>query len=71
MINEVTEKVSQHRAVEADEQVVRAKATAAVDDLIDAPVQTFTPLLAENAVLSDLHARKARRSTEDGSDQPR
>jgi hypothetical protein len=59
VINEVTEKVTQRRAVDVDDVVVRDKAAEAVDELLDAPVQTFAPLLAENAVLSDLHAAKS------------
>lgn len=51
----VSQKVSQRGSVDADEGVVRAKAEEAVDGLSDARVQSFVPLLAENAVLTDLH----------------
>lgn len=54
-IDEVTGKVMQHPSIDAEEDVVRAKATAAVDELIDAPLQNFTTVLAENTVMSDLH----------------
>ena len=54
LVDEVTAKVTARRAVDEDEQLVRQKAEEAVDGLIDAPVQSFVPLLAENEVVSDL-----------------
>lgn len=65
IIDEVVYKVEQTHSVEADHDVVHEKATAAVDDLLDEPVQTFVPLLAENTVVSQLH----RETTEE--DDPR
>ncbi len=55
IVEEVTEKVTQRPAIDADKETVQAKTEKAVDGLIDAPLQTFTSLLAENEVLSDLH----------------
>jgi hypothetical protein len=54
LVDEVTANVTQRHSTGADEQVVREKAEQAVDELIDAPVQSFVPLLAENEVVSDL-----------------
>lgn len=56
VIDEVTDKVVSRNATTADESEVRPMAEEAVDELLDQPVQTFTPLLAENSVLSELHA---------------
>lgn len=56
MIDEVTDKVMSRSGTTADESRVRPMAEEAVDDLLDQPVQTFTPLLAENSVLTELHA---------------
>lgn len=55
IVDEVVYKVEQTHSVEADHDVVREKAAEAVDDLLDEPVQTFVPLLAENTVVSQLH----------------
>ncbi len=56
VVDEVTDKVVNRSGTTADEAEVRPMAEEAVDDLIDQPVQTFTPLLAENLVLTGLHA---------------
>lgn len=58
-IDEVTDKVMQHPSIDVDEDVVRDKATNAVDELLDAPLQTFTTVLAENTVMSDLYRERA------------
>ena len=55
IVDEVVSKVEQTHSVGADPDVVREKASDAVDDLLDEPVQTFVPLLAENSVVSQLH----------------
>lgn len=54
IVAEVVEKIRRRRAPDVDEEFVRAKAEEAVDELLGAPVQTYTPLLAENAVLNQL-----------------
>lgn len=54
VVGEVTDKVAQRQSTPDDEELIEAKAGAAVDGLIDEPVQTFTPLLAENEVVTDL-----------------
>lgn len=56
VVDEVTRKVVSRAGTTADESEVRPMAEEAVDDLLDQPVQTFTPLLAENSVLTQLHA---------------
>ena len=56
VVDEVTEKVVQRGSTPDEEAVVRPRAEEAVDDLLEAPVQTFTPLLAENAVVTGLLA---------------
>ena len=56
IVDEAVEKVMDKPGVTADEARVRELAEEAVDGLIDQPVQTFTPLLAENEVLTTLHA---------------
>ncbi len=55
VVDEVTDKVLHRPATEAPEDEVRDMSEDAVDGLIEAPVQTFTPLLAENEVVSRLH----------------
>lgn len=55
VVDEVVEKVTQRPSIDADRDEVRTRANRAVDELMDAPVQTFTPLLAENTVVSELH----------------
>ncbi|QWC86371.1 hypothetical protein KLP28_06700 [Nocardioidaceae bacterium] len=56
IVDEAVEKVMDKPGVTAEEGRVRDLAREAVDELIDQPVQTFTPLLAENEVLTELHA---------------
>jgi hypothetical protein len=56
VVDEVVDKVQQRQAIDQDPAVVRAHAEDAVDSLIDEPVQTFTPLLAENQVANELIA---------------
>jgi type IV secretory pathway TrbF-like protein len=56
VVDEVVDKVQQHRSIDQDPELVRARVEDAVDDLLDKPVQTFTPLLAENQVVSELTA---------------
>ena len=65
VVDEVVEKVLQHRSIDQDPEVVRARAEDAVDDLIDKPVQTFTPLLAENQVVSELTADRPAADEQD------
>ena len=55
VVDEVTDTVMHKPSVEAGEPEVRQRAEDAVDELLDAPVQTFAPLLAENDVVSELH----------------
>ena len=55
IIDEATAAVMDKPGVTASEPEVRELAGDAVDGLIDQPVQTFTPLLAENEVLTQLH----------------
>lgn len=55
VVDEVTDKVMQKPSISADESEVRERAEEAVDDVLDAPVQTFAPLLAENDVVTQLH----------------
>ena len=57
IVDEATRAVLSKPGVTADEQTVRELTALAVDDLIHQPVQTFTPLLAENEVLTQLHRR--------------
>ncbi|WP_435746429.1 hypothetical protein [Nocardioides sp. SYSU DS0663] len=54
VVDEVVDKVSQRQAIDRDEVEVRQRAEEAVDGLIEEPVQTFTPLLAENEVVTGL-----------------
>lgn len=54
VVDEVTDKVTQRQATPDDPEAVRPMAERAVDELVDEPVQTFTPLLAENEVVTDL-----------------
>ncbi len=56
VVDEVTDKVTSREGTQAPESEVRPMAEEAVDELVDQPVQTFTPLLAENTVLTELHA---------------
>ena len=56
VVDEVVEKV-QNRSALDPEVDVRARAEQAVDELLDAPLQTFTPLLAENEVVSSMHVK--------------
>ena len=56
IVDEATRSVMDKPGVTADEARVCELAAEAVDGLIDQPVQTFTPLLAENEVLTTLHA---------------
>jgi hypothetical protein len=56
IVDEVVDKVQHRQSVDHDPEVVRARAEEAVDELIDQPVQTFTALLAENQVTSELLA---------------
>jgi hypothetical protein len=65
VVDEVVEKVQQHRSIDQDPDVVRARAEDAVDDLIDEPVQTFTPLLAENQVINELTADRPAAEDQD------
>jgi|GEM_PF-6075984 len=57
IVDEVTEKVEHKQSVHADSADIRSRSEEAVDQLLDKPVQTFTPLLAENVVTSDLASR--------------
>lgn len=57
LVDEVTAKVIQ-RSGSVDEHFVRAKAAEAVDELADARIQAFTPLLAENSVIKQLSASR-------------
>lgn len=54
VVDEVIDKVAQRQATPDDPEVIRPQAERAVDGLVDEPVQTFTPLLAENEVVSEL-----------------
>ena len=54
LVEEVTAQVTRRHAIEQEEAVVRERAERAVDGLIDAPVQGFVPLLAENEVVTSL-----------------
>jgi hypothetical protein len=54
IVDEVVGKVTQRAGTDAEPDTVRPKAEQAVDRIIDEPVQTFTPLLAENQVVSEL-----------------
>lgn len=69
VVEEVTDKVVQRQSTPDDEALIREKAGVAVDKLIDEPVQTFTPLLAENEVVTDLLGNDRGQSSED-SDEP-
>ncbi len=69
VVEEVTDKVVQRQSTPDDETLIRDKAGAAVDSLIDEPVQTFTPLLAENQVVTDLLGDDRGQSSEH-SDEP-
>ncbi len=53
-VDEVTDQVLRRPGGEAGEDEVRPLAEAAVDELQEGRVQTFTPLLAENRVVSEL-----------------
>lgn len=65
VVDEVTDKVLQRPGTDVGEEQVREAAEAAVDDLAAAPVQTFTPLLAENEVVSEIHAGELGDGDED------
>ncbi|WP_336923899.1 three-helix bundle dimerization domain-containing protein [Aquipuribacter sp. SD81] len=54
-VEQVVEKVEARPSVDAPREEVTARAQEAVDELAEAPVQTFTPLLAENRVVDELH----------------
>lgn len=69
VVEEVTDKVVQRQSTPDDEALIRDKAGVAVDKLIDEPVQTFTPLLAENEVVTELLGNDRGQSTEH-SDEP-
>lgn len=60
VVDEVTEQVMQKSGVRAEHSEVRERAAASVDGLLEQPVQTFTPLLAENEVVTDLHGDDPR-----------
>ena len=62
LVEEVTSQVKRGHTIEQEETVVRERAEQAVDALIDAPVQGFVPLLAENEVVTAL--REDERSTQ-------
>lgn len=72
LVDEVTEKVMKRPGVDAEESEVRPRVEEAVDGLVDAPVQTFTPVLAEHQVVSEVH-RSHRddvvEAADDGTDQ--
>ena len=63
MVDEVVAKVEQRPAIDAPHDEVRSRTGEAVDGLIDRPVQSFTPLLAENEVVGDLLAEQHDRQT--------
>lgn len=69
VVEEVTDKVVQRQSTPDDEALIRDKAGVAVDKLIDEPVQTFTPLLAENEVVTELLGNDRGQPTEH-SDEP-
>lgn len=54
VVDEVVDKVVQRQSTPDDPDLVRGRTEEAVDELVDEPVQTFTPLLAENKVVTDL-----------------
>jgi len=56
VVDEVADKVMSREGTRAPESEVRPMAEEAVDELVDQPIQTFTPLLAENTVVTELHA---------------
>ena len=55
VVDEVTDKVMSKPSVQAEESEIRSRAEESVDQLLDEPVQTFTSLLAENDVVTELH----------------
>ncbi|WP_380163963.1 three-helix bundle dimerization domain-containing protein [Jannaschia sp. R86511] len=66
IVEEVSDKVERRPSVDASREEIRTLAEASVDDLSDKPVQTFTPLLAENEVVNGLMAD----DTEQREDEP-
>ena len=71
IVDEVSKKVAQRATTPDDTDLIREKAAEAVDELIERPVQTFTPLLAENEVVTELVQERHAEQTEeraDGSD---
>jgi hypothetical protein len=54
IVDEVTDKVLRRPSIDAEADEVRSAAEIAVDHLIDAPIQTFTPILAENRVVGEV-----------------
>ena len=55
VVDDVTDKVMSKPSVQAEESEIRSRAEESVDQLLDEPVQTFTSLLAENDVVTELH----------------
>lgn len=70
IVEEVVDKVEQRPAVDAEHEEVRARTEEAVDGLVDAPVQTFTPLLAENKVVGGLLAEQKGGRTDEQAGEP-
>lgn len=70
IVEEVADKVEQSPSVDAPRDEILARAEGAVDGLVDKPVQTFTPLLAQNEVLGglmeDAKTERSESSTGDG-----
>ena len=56
IVEEAVRKIRDKPSVTATEADIRDRTERAVDSLVDQPLQTFTPLLAENEVLSELYA---------------
>ena len=54
LVKQVTEKVDARPSVDADKDEIADRAATALDDLSDRPVQTFTPLLAENRIVNEI-----------------
>lgn len=69
IVQEVADKVQQRPSVDTPRDEIEARAGKSVDSLVDRPVQSFTPLLAENEVLDDLLEGKQQGEDEGHQDR--
>lgn len=70
LVDEVVDQVVQRQSTPDDPDLVREETEVAVDELVDEPVQTFTPLLAENKVVTELVGRDQGTDEEPQQSEP-